>query len=557
MRLSTMQRETAGIEFPAISREKPIVKLTCIEGSAKNSVWAINGQKAVIGRDSNCDIHLDDPGLSRIHAEVVRQGETLVLVDLGSLNGSLVNGKRVNRQILAAGDRIRIGDAAFLVVGEDAQQPFHWDENDPLITTAISLNHFNGQLNGNASGPGKKGRRIPPQREIQEPSKIVKLAKNLETVYWAGNAIISIRNPDEMLEQIAETLLDVYPDVERVCILLKGKNGASRFEPKTIRTRPGLPPGPFRLSRSIVSKSVRDEMCILAGDAHRDERFIASKSIMNMKIRSVMCAPLISKGHVLGAIYLDNRKAPNRFDEDDLALLSALANQSAVAIENAQLYEEVQRGYHEAILALMNTVDAKDSYTRGHSQRTSSYAFGIAREIGLDENNCRRIKIAAELHDIGKIGVGDFILGKESTLSTMEYNTIQAHVLAGETIVKPIRYLQFALPMIRHHHEHYDGTGYPDGLKGDRIPLGARIIGAADAFDAMTTKRPYNKPLSFSQALKKCASLRGKQFDPDVVDAFGRFLDKAVKSSSVNDSGAQGQQAVFFDSRRNGPSSCF
>jgi HD-GYP domain-containing protein (c-di-GMP phosphodiesterase class II) len=152
----------------------------------------------------------------------------------------------------------------------------------------------------------------------------------------------------------------------------------------------------------------------------------------------------------------------------------------------------------------MNTVEAKDSYTRGHSQRTSQYAYGIAHEMGLSEGDCTRIKIGAELHDIGKIGVGDSILGKKSLLSTLEFNTIQAHALAGENIVKPISYLGFTLPMIRHHHEHYDGTGYPDRLKGGQIPLGARIIGAADAFDAMTSQRSYNKPLAFKEALQKC-----------------------------------------------------
>jgi hypothetical protein len=319
---------------------------------------------------------------------------------------------------------------------------------DPFITTTISLDHLNSQLRGVVSGPDKAAGRIQG-KDSEEGLKLAKLTKNLETIYRAGNAINSIQNLDEMLAQIADTLLAVYQDVERVCILMKGKNGSSRFEPKIIRTRPNVPSGPFRLSRSIVSKSVREEVCILAGDAHSDERFLASESVMNMKIRSVMCAPLISKGSVLGVIYLDNRKAPNLFDNDDLALLSALANQSAVAIENSQLYEDIQKGYHEAILALMNTVDAKDTYTRGHSHRTSLYALGIARELGLSEGECKRIKIAAELHDIGKIGVGDFILGKKSMLSTMEFSTIQAHVLAGENIVKPIRYLRFALPMIR------------------------------------------------------------------------------------------------------------
>jgi HD-GYP domain-containing protein (c-di-GMP phosphodiesterase class II) len=522
------------------------VKLVCIEGSAKDSVWELTGKRLVIGRDTECDINLDDSGLSRNHAEIIREGENLVFVDRGSLNGSLINGHRVTRRVLVAGDRIKIGDNTIQVVGNNLNQPLYWEENDPFVTTAISVDHFRSQLKELVSGPRKTNRRTPG-RDSTERLKIVKLTKNLETLYRAGNAINSIQNLDEMLDQIAETILAVYQDVERVCILLKIKKGGSRFEPKIIKTRHDVPSETFRLSRSILSKAVREEVCVLAGDANSDERFLCSQSVMSMKIRSVMCAPLISKGSVLGVVYLDNRKAPDRFDEDDLALLSALANQSAVAIENSLLYEEVQKGYHEAILALMNTVDVKDSYTRGHSQRTSRYALGIAHEMGLSDMDCEKIKIAAELHDIGKIGVGDLILGKQGTLSTMEFNTIQAHVLAGENIVRPIRYLRFALPMIRHHHEHYDGTGYPDRLKGDQIPLGARIIGAADTFDAMTTQRPYNKPSSFKDALKKCVALKGKQFDPDVIDALGCFVDKALRNGLAE--GTSNQQGKFPEIR--------
>jgi HD-GYP domain-containing protein (c-di-GMP phosphodiesterase class II) len=246
-----------------------------------------------------------------------------------------------------------------------------------------------------------------------------------------------------------------------------------------------------------------------------------------------MCAPLVNRGAVLGVIYLDNREKPDCFDEDDVALLSALANQSAVAIDNSRLYEEIQEAYHEAILALMNTIEAKDPYTRGHSQRTSRYALGIAQELGLTEEECDQIKTAAELHDIGKVGVKDLIIGKESPLSTIEFNSIQAHVLTGETIIKPIQNLYFTLPMIRHHHEHYDGAGYPDGLRGDQIPLGARIIGVADAFDAMTTQRPYNEPWSFEDALKEFEIQKEKQFDPDVVDALARFISRDNKAGKT------------------------
>jgi pSer/pThr/pTyr-binding forkhead associated (FHA) protein len=445
------------------------MKLVCIEGENKNHSWQVMGKRSVIGRDPDCDIVIEDPMLSRVHAEVVYDEGSFIFRDHGSLNGSNINNVRVTSHVLLPEDVIKLGDTTLKVVEEDLSQEICWQEHDPFVTREISLDHLTERVNEVASeaksGKGKR-RKYDEIRGL----KAAKLIKNLEKIYEVGKTLNSIRNLDEMVGQVGETLLEVFQGVERLCVLLKGKNGDSRFEPKVIRTRCAPQSTPFRLSRSILRKTVKDQKCILAGDAADDGRFIASQSLSNMQIRSVMCAPLISKGNVLGAIYLDNPSAPNSFDDNDLALLSALANQSAVAIENSLLYEEVQKAYHEVIVALMNTVSAKDPYTRGHSSRTSRYAVGIAQEMGLSERECNKIKTAAELHDIGKIGVGDLIMGKENALSTMEYNTIKGHVLTGENIVKPIRYLHFVLPLVRHHHEHYDGTGYPDRLKGEEIP---------------------------------------------------------------------------------------
>lgn len=525
------------------------MKLVCIEGQTKRRVWFLNGDRTIIGRDPHCDIVIEDPMLSNVHAEVVCNGEAVRFNDRESQNGSYINDEPVTSKNLLPGDIIRLGDTIFQAVAEDQSQEVRWQEDDPFVTREISLEDLNKQL-AEAPSWNSQTKEKAPDRNEKGRLKAAKLIKNLQIVYEVGKALNVIRNVGEMIEQIAKTLLEVFPEAESLCILLKGKNGMSRFEPKIVRSRRRDHSEPFRLSRSILQKAVRHGTCIIAADASNDERFIPSQSVMKLQLRSVMCAPLVSKGNLMGVIYLDNRKAPNCFDDNDLALLSAMANQSAVAIENSQLYEEVQRAYHEVIIALMNTVDAKDSYTRGHSRRTSLYAVGIAQDMGLSRQECDRIKTAAELHDIGKIGVGDLIMGKEDPLSTMEFNTIKAHVLTGESIVRPIKYLHFALPMIRHHHEHYDGTGYPDKLKGKDIPLGARIIGAADAFDAMTTQRPYNKPLSFKDALDKCVSSAGSHFDPEVISALVRFVGRTMTNGNLDRT--EKRHNRLRETRRNG-----
>ncbi len=508
------------------------MKLICIEGKEKDRSWELIHPRTVIGRDSVCDVVINDMKLSRIHSEIVYEDDVYIYHDKESRNGSYINNDRVARQILISDDQIRIGDTVFKALQDNLTPSIKWQEDNPLVTSKVPLNKLSDQLEEAISPPEATLREIPGTGTKRQ-ALIGKLLKNLETIYKVGNAINSIQTLDELLDQIAEMLLGVFQDVQRVCILLK--EDKKNFEPKFIKNRGGVPSDSFHMSHSVINNAVEEKVCLLANDASRDGRFAASESVISLHLRSVMCAPLVSKGVVLGAIYLDNCEKPNCFDENDVALLSALANQSATAIENSKLYEDVQKAYHDSILALMNTVEAKDPYTRGHSQRTSRYALGIAQEMKLSEEECKKIKTAAELHDIGKIGVHDMIIGKESPLSTMEFQSIQAHALSGEKILDPIEYLKFALPMIRNHHEKYDGTGYPDGLKRDKIPLGARIIGAADTFDAMTTQRPYNDPIPFNKALEKCKALKGKQLDAKVVNALVNFVSHNYKTLAKTD----------------------
>jgi len=494
------------------------MKLVCIEGVEKDTFWELSGSRSIIGRDSTCDIAISDPKSSRIHAEIVHKGNTYVFSDIKSRNGSFINNEQVTQQVLVSGDQIKIGDTTIKVVAEDLSATIEWQKLDPLATTRMPLDRFDSQIREMVTGPestSKKQPIIATERQAQTE----KLINNLETLYKVGRTINSFQSVEELLDQIADTVLGVFDDVQRVSILLKENNG------KDLAPRAEIPPQPREISWSVVNEAVEEEVAILANDVVHDKRFDASESIIAMNLGSVMCVPLINKGTVLGVMYVDNREKPGIFDEDDLALLSALASQAA-AVDNSRLYENIQQAYHEAILALMNTVEAKDEYTRGHSQRLGRNALGIAREMGLSEEESKRIQTAAELHDIGKIGVRDLIFGKENSLSTMEFDLMKDHVLKGENIIKPIEYLRFAGPIIRHHHERYDGGEYPDGLKGDGIPLGPRIIGVADAFDAMTTKRPYNEPMPFEEVLEEFESLKGQQFDPDVVDALGRFIKR-------------------------------
>jgi putative nucleotidyltransferase with HDIG domain len=191
-----------------------------------------------------------------------------------------------------------------------------------------------------------------------------------------------------------------------------------------------------------------------------------------------------------------------------------------------EAYAVLEQNALEAVETLNATVDARDPYTAGHSQRVQEIALAIADELGVDEKDREAIALAGLFHDIGKLGVPDAILTKPAKLTKQEYELMKQHPTDGANIVAKFSRLQGAVPMIRHHHERWDGAGYPDRLAAEGIPLGARIVGLADAWDAMTTDRPYHRALERHEAERELRDNRGTQFAPEVVDAFFRALGR-------------------------------
>jgi putative nucleotidyltransferase with HDIG domain len=211
--------------------------------------------------------------------------------------------------------------------------------------------------------------------------------------------------------------------------------------------------------------------------------------------------------------------------------MEAFARQAAVALENARLYEELEDAYVQTVLALANAVDARDAYTADHSQRLAAWAEATARELGCSEEEVRAIRWAALLHDIGKIGVPDHILQKPGPLDEAEWEVIKRHPEIGAEIVAPVKKLAHVAPIIRAHQERWDGAGYPDGLRGEEIPLGARILAVVDAYGAIIDERPYKKARSHQEAVAELRRCAGTQFDPQVVGAILRVLGSGDRDS--------------------------
>jgi putative nucleotidyltransferase with HDIG domain len=230
--------------------------------------------------------------------------------------------------------------------------------------------------------------------------------------------------------------------------------------------------------------------------------------------------PLKSKGDLVGFIIVGSKRSAQAYSHDDEVTLSTLANQTAVIIENARLYEDLESTFVQTVVTLANAIDMRDTYTSSHSQRIAEWAAYTAHLLGCTDQEIQAIYWGGLLHDIGKIGIPDSILRKPGKLDKHEWDIIRQHTTHGAKLIAPIKKLTDVAPIIEYSHERYDGSGYPHGLKGRAIPLGARIIGVVDSYSAMRDERSYKRAFSHEEAIEELKRNSDILFDPEVVTTF-------------------------------------
>jgi HD-GYP domain-containing protein (c-di-GMP phosphodiesterase class II)/uncharacterized membrane protein YhdT len=234
--------------------------------------------------------------------------------------------------------------------------------------------------------------------------------------------------------------------------------------------------------------------------------------------------PLNSKGELIGILVLGKKLSAQPYTQDEQLIFSTLANQTAVAIENARLYDELRASFIQTVIALANAIDIRDTYTNTHSQQIATWAAKTASAMGCTTAEVDEIYLGGLLHDIGKIGIPDTILQKPAKLSEEEWKIVHTHPSLGADLIAPIKKLTNVMPMIEYSHERFDGLGYPHGKKGEEIPLGARIISVVDSYSAMLDKRPYKEPYSSEKIIKELIQNSNKMYDPKVVEAFLKLI---------------------------------
>jgi len=349
----------------------------------------------------------------------------------------------------------------------------------------------------------------------KEEGEVAELAKSF------GQILKRLDNNLHQLEETKKTLHDVLKKVSEVLSSVENFDNLIRLVLETavdaLDAKQGalfsVEDGHYTLRAWVGKEGVPSEQVMSAAQAYLDlitkenRIFIlpameSSGQTDKLFAPPLVCTPLIYRGKTWGVLCLSGNRYGGNFSDDDLTIVSNLSHQIAISFENAKLNEDAEQTYFETMAALAMAVEARDPYSRGHSDRVGEYARKIGQSMGLPESSIQTLWDASRLHDVGKIGIRDAVLIKPGTLNMEERDIIRKHPIIGESIVLPLKTFKHLLDPIRHHHEQLDGSGYPDGLKGEEITPITRILVVADIYDALTTSRPYREAMD-PDAIKK------------------------------------------------------
>jgi len=478
-------------------------------------------QTLTAGRTTQCDVQLDDPSVSRRHCTMTLLASGLLQVkDLESANGTFINERPVRDATARAGDLIRLG-AAVLEVRDPSgimhrpdQTIFVEDAVESIIQRRIEPSDF-GWLKSQSDGA------------VPELALLKRAQRHLATLHRVSEVAAGARDIAALSDATLRAILEVL-SADRSAIVLRGRDG-SHGRPEVLAARSRTQAAtPFTVSRTLVADVIAQGISIFAHDASSDIRFADGQSVIGQRVRSVMCVPLRMTDEILGALYVDSLSGAGRFNEADLELLAAIGNQAGVAMHRVRLMGELERLLLDTIKAIAATIDARDGYTHRHSERVAALTAQLARELGLSDAERETAELSALLHDVGKIAVPDSILNKPGKLTPEEFAEMQKHPVHGARILGNIQSatVKAVLPGVQYHHERWDGSGYPEGLKGEAIPFLGRLLGVADFYDALTSARSYRAAMSVEETMALIAKGAGTHFDPVVAGAILRIYER-------------------------------
>lgn len=350
--------------------------------------------------------------------------------------------------------------------------------------------------------------------------------RQLQALVAVGHVINSSKGPDAVLNEVMDSVIALMR-AERGLIMLRDDYGNFQVEAARGMDHASLNSDTSSVSKTIVRRVAETGESVLTTNAQEDPRFEKQKSVHEHNLRSILCVPLKLKDEIIGVIFVDSRVYAGLFQKEDLEMLSAFADQAAVAIDNARLFDKLQKAnaelrdaYEATLKGWALTLELRDKETEGHTQRVTTLTRTLAKRLGINGKELEHIERGALLHDIGKLAIPDYILLKRGGLTLAERKYMELHPEFAKDLLEEIEYLHPAIDIPYCHHEKWDGSGYPRNLRGEEIPFAARIFAVVDVWDALTSERPYREPIPPERVRQIIREDSGKHFDPKVVDAF-------------------------------------
>jgi putative nucleotidyltransferase with HDIG domain len=494
-----------------------LIRLRGMNGPLKGRTWEAS-ELLRVGRLEQLEIVLEDSSVSRYHAEVRRTDRGWRVRDLGSTNGTRLNGVRLGagQWPVKAKDLLQFGEVS--VVVEEARDGESQVEGcgDPTLRVEEAVKtSYHDALESVALDLGGNHRS----------------AEQLKALLRAGHHLVHMEKEDDLLQSILEDAVKVL-DAQRGAIVL-ADHPDGRLRLKALNTgskspsqgRASIfgrrePTGRFQFSQSLAMRCFSRGESILCQKIDEDPELAMATSIAEGTMASVLCVLLRTPRKQLGVLHLDRSPWQKPFTMDDLRLADGLAANVSAGIECAHLLRKQRDLFLDTLTVLAQAVELRDEYTGGHTFRVTTYSLLLAEHMNMAEEDIELIRIGTPLHDIGKIGIDDAILRKPDRLTAEEFEVMKTHTTKGAEILETVTDLKPILPIVRSHHERWDGKGYPDGLAGEAISPLARVVALADAFDAMTSDRPYRKGMPAAVAFAEIEKQKGKQFDPALAQGF-------------------------------------
>jgi len=504
------------------------MKVQIIDGEMAGEEITLTGSFSYIGREEGSEIQLPlDHSVSRRHAVIRKEFNRYILEDLESTNGTFLvkeNGEEeeIMHVVLNDGMRFRVGKTLLQAIFSDLEIEIETSEYDSLEVVADTPEDYAIRSSIDLEEIYQTNFLSIPEDKRQ----FDELNRKIQLFYELGQALGKIMDLSQLLDKIMDYIFRMFPAQRGYLMLLNTKT--NELETRVVRREVSIKDSDemekIEVSKTIINTVLKEKKAILSDDARIDERFGMPDSVFLHDIRASLYAPLMYERNPIGIICIDSYTSSHVFTENDLRLLTIIANQAAISIENSRLHQSLRKLFLNSIRALANAIEARDPYTRGHSDRVTEYSVSIAEKMKMDTEEIEKIRYAALLHDIGKINIKEDILNKPGRLTEEEYTIMCQHPVYGAKIMEPVEEFREILPYVYYHHERFGSGGYPEGLKGEDIPLASRILSVADAFDAMTSDRPYRRALSINHAVKELEKNTGIQFDPKVVTVFKDIL---------------------------------